>query len=171
VLIYPLQSVNSVSPIGLTQWWSIVLQSGLLRFYRRQCLHVNKLRCWCTSSRWAGIAQSVQLLATGWTVRGSISGGGEIFRPRPYRSWDPPSFIWNGYWVSFPGIKRPERGVDHLPPPSAEVKETVEPYLYSQSGPSCSVLGWNLPLPYPSSVTYNVLIQVIPIYFNPIITV
>ena len=30
---------------------------------------------------------------------------------------------------SFPGVKRPGRGVDHPPPPSAEVKERVELYL------------------------------------------
>jgi len=33
--------------------------------------------------------------------------------------------------VSFPGIKRPERGVDHPPSSSAEVKEKVELYVYS----------------------------------------
>ena len=31
---------------------------------------------------------------------------------------------------SLPGVKRPERGVDH-PPDLAEVKERVEVYLYS----------------------------------------
>jgi len=30
--------------------------------------------------KWAGIAQLVKGLATGWTVRGSNSGGAEIFR-------------------------------------------------------------------------------------------
>ena len=35
---------------------------------------------------------------------------------------------------SFPGVKRPGRGVDHPPPSSAEVKERVELYLYSPSG-------------------------------------
>jgi len=30
-----------------------------------------------------------------------------------------------GTW-SFPGVKRPGRGVNHLPPSSAEVKEGVE---------------------------------------------
>ena len=35
---------------------------------------------------------------------------------------------------SFPGVKRPERGVDHSPPSSAEVKERVELYLYSPIG-------------------------------------
>ena len=42
---------------------------------------------------------------------------------------------------SFPGVKRPRRGVDHLPPSNAGVKERVELYLYSPSGPSWPVLG------------------------------
>jgi hypothetical protein len=33
--------------------------------------------------------------------------------------------------ASFPGEKRPKRGVDHPPPSSAELKENVELYLYS----------------------------------------
>jgi len=43
--------------------------------------------------------------------------------------------------VSFPGVKRLGRGVDHLLPPSTEVKERVELYLYSTSGPSWPVIG------------------------------
>ena len=46
---------------------------------------------------------------------------------------------------SFPGVKRPGRGVDHPPPSGAEVKERVELYLYFSSGPSWPVLGWILP--------------------------
>ena len=42
---------------------------------------------------------------------------------------------------SLPGVKRPGRGVDHPPPSSAEVKETIELYLYSPYGPSWPVLG------------------------------
>ena len=49
---------------------------------------------------------------------------------------------------SFPGVKRPGRGVDHPPPYSAEIKERVELHLYSTSGPSCPVIGWTLPSPY-----------------------
>jgi hypothetical protein len=42
--------------------------------------------------------------------------------------------------ASFPGIKRPRSGVDHTPS-SAEVKERVQLYIYSPSGPSWSFLG------------------------------
>ena len=47
---------------------------------------------------------------------------------------------------SLKGVKRPGRGVDHPPTSSAEVKERVELYLYSSSGPSWSVLGGTLPV-------------------------
>jgi len=42
---------------------------------------------------------------------------------------------------SFPGLKRPGRGVDLSTLSSAEVKERVEIYLYSPSRHSWSVLG------------------------------
>jgi len=42
---------------------------------------------------------------------------------------------------SFPGVKRPGHGADYPLPSSAEVKEIVELYLYSPSGPSWPVLG------------------------------
>jgi hypothetical protein len=56
-----------------------------------------------------------------------------------------PSLLYNGYRVSFTGVKRPGRGVGHPPLSSAEVKERVELYLYSPSGPSWSVMGRTLP--------------------------
>jgi len=46
---------------------------------------------------------------------------------------------------SLPEVKRPGCGVDHPTPSSAEVKERVELYLNSPSGPSWPVLGWILP--------------------------
>jgi hypothetical protein len=78
------------------------------------------------------------------TVRGSKPNGGEIFCIRPDRLWGPPSPLYSGYGVSFPGVKQPGHGVDHPPPSSAEVKERVELYLYC--GPTWPVIGWNLPL-------------------------
>ena len=90
---------------------------------------------------WSGVAQSVQRLATGWAVRGSNPGGGEIFRTRPDRPWGPTSLLYNGYRV-FPGVKA--AGAWRWPPTptSAEVKERVELYLYSPSGSPWPVLGW-----------------------------
>jgi hypothetical protein len=42
---------------------------------------------------------------------------------------------------SFLGVKQPGRGVDHPPPSNSGVREGVELYLYSTSGPSWPVLG------------------------------
>ena len=54
-------------------------------------------------------------LATGWTVRGSNPGGGEIFRTCPDRPWGPASLLYNGYRF-FPGGKeRPGRDADPSP--------------------------------------------------------
>ena len=63
--------------------------------------------------QWAGISQSVQRLATEWTVRGSNPGGSENFRTRPDQSWGPTSLLYNGYRV-FPGGKA--AGAWGLPP-------------------------------------------------------
>ena len=68
-------------------------------------------------------------------------------RPRPDRPWGPPNSLYDGYRVSFQVTKRPGRGVNHPTPSSAEVKERVELYNYSPSGPSWPVLGRTLPLP------------------------
>jgi hypothetical protein len=47
--------------------------------------------------------------------------------------------------VSFLGEKWLVRGIDHPPPYSAEVKERVELYFYSTSGPLWPVTGQTLP--------------------------
>ena len=72
--------------------------------------------------------------------------GGEIFRTLLDLPWGPPSFLYNGYRVSFPGVKRPGHGVNHPPSSSAQFKERSQLYLCSLSVPTYSVLGW--PLPY-----------------------
>ena len=42
-------------------------------------------------------------VATSYGLDGSNPGGGEIFRTRPDRPWDPPSLLYNGYRVFLPG--------------------------------------------------------------------
>ena len=42
---------------------------------------------------------------TGWTVRRSNPGeGGEIVHTRPVQIWGPPSLLYHGYRVTFPGV-------------------------------------------------------------------
>ena len=67
------------------------------------------------------VAYSVQRLATGWMVRGSNAGVGDIFRTCPDRPWGPPSLLYNRYRI-FPGSKeRPGRDADPSPISSAVV--------------------------------------------------
>ena len=73
----------------------------------------------------AAIAQSVQLLATGWTVRGSNPGGVRFSAPVQTGPGTHSASCTMGTG-SFPGVERPGRGVDHPHTSSAEVKERVQ---------------------------------------------
>ena len=68
-------------------------------------------------------------------------GGGEILRSVQTDPGAHPASYTMGTG-SFPGVKRLGRGVDHPPLSSAEVKETVQLYLYPLSGSS-----WPVPRP------------------------
>jgi hypothetical protein len=76
---------------------------------------------------------------------GSNPVGDEIFRTHEDRHWGPTSLLSSGYRVSFPGAKRPGRGLGHPLPSSAEVKEKVELHHYYRSAASWPVLGWISP--------------------------
>jgi hypothetical protein len=69
------------------------------------------------------VAQSLQRLATGWTVRGSNPGGDEVFRTCPDRPWGPPNPLYNGYRVFPVGKERPGRDAYTSFPPIAAVKK------------------------------------------------
>ena len=115
----------------------------------------------------ADIAQSVQQPATGWTVRGSNPGGGEIFRTCPDQLWDPPSLPNNEYRV-FPRSKA--AGVWRWPPTpsSAEVKKRVKLYLYSPCGPPWSDVGGPSLLSFSGYFTWsNVCVLAESCYYGP----
>ena len=78
---------------------------------------------------------------------GIESGWGGRDFPHLFRPARPASYTMGT--GSFPGVKRPGRGFQHPTPSSAEVKERVELYLYSPSGPTWPVLRWTLPLLLP----------------------
>jgi len=79
--------------------------------------------------------------ATDCTVRGSNPGVGE-FISYPFQSGPgahPASHkMGTG---SFPEVKQPKRGVHHPPASNAEVKETVDVYLYFPFWPVWPILG------------------------------
>jgi len=51
--------------------------------------------------------------------------------------WSPPSLPFNGFRGSFPGVKRPERFVNHLLPSSAKVKNGWSNAFFPPNMPSC----------------------------------
>ena len=87
-------------------------------------------------TEWTGIATSYELDSPGIKYR----SGRDFSAPIRTSPGAYPASCTMGTG-SFPGVKRPWRGVDHPPQSSAEVKERVELYLYSPSGPSWPVLG------------------------------
>ena len=89
----------------------------------------------------------------GWTVWGSNPGEGEIIRTCPYRPWGLPNLLYNGYRV-FPRGKAAGAWCWPPTPSRVDVKENVELYICSPSGPSRPVLGRALPLPLLYMHTY-----------------
>ena len=103
--------------------------------------------CSLSSTRlsWVGREGAVDILTgCGLDCLGIESRfGARYSAPAQTGPWDHPASYTMGTG-SFPGVKRPGRGVDHPPRPSAEVKERVKLYVYSTSWPSWPVLGWTL---------------------------
>jgi len=97
---------------------------------------------------WRAGCQSIQWLATGWTIQGSNTGEGEIFRA-PCRP-APRLTLYNGCQV-FTGGKAQSMALT-IHSPSAEVKERVELYLYPPhpSAHPWHVIRGNLPLILPT---------------------
>ena len=101
----------------------------------------------CVRMLWlcVAVAQSVLRCTMGLTVWGSNAGGGaRISAPVQKCRGSHPASCKMGTGP-LAGVKRTGHGVDHPPPSSAEVKETVELYLYSASESSWTVPGWPLP--------------------------
>ena len=114
-----------------------ILRAVLCTFRIRSLLTPRAIRIWHTISHsvqitintytayseWAEITQSVKRLSKGWEVLGSNPGRCEILRTRPDRPWGSASLLHNPYRISFTGVKRPRRGVDHPPHPAPRLEE------------------------------------------------
>jgi hypothetical protein len=66
---------------------------------------------------------SVERLARVERSGDRITVEGEIFRTRPDQPWGPYSLLYNGYRVSFQGVKRSGRDVDHPPHLESRLKK------------------------------------------------
>jgi hypothetical protein len=100
------------------------------------------------NERLTGIAQSVQRLAIGWTVRGSNPGGARFSATVQTGPWAHPA----SFTMGTGSLSRGQSGRGWRWPPtisSAEVKERVQLYLYPRSGYSWPVLRWTLSLALP----------------------
>ena len=90
---------------------------------------------------WLG-RNSVGGIATGYGLDGPGIES-QWMRDFPHPSWlavGPLAPLYSGYRVFFRRVERPGRGVDFPHQFSAEVKERVELYHYSYSGPSWPIL-------------------------------
>ena len=102
------------------------------RSFRR----IVRASCLANGHNWIGIA-------TGYRLKGpGIEHRGKSFLNHPDQPWGPPRLLYNGYRLSFSGVKWRGRGVDNTPLSSAEVKERVELYDCFPSGPSWLMVGW-----------------------------
>ena len=95
-------------------------------------------------------------IATCYGLEGSgiESRRGRDFPTRPDRPWGSPNLLHNGYWVSFPAVKRLWCGIEHPYQSSDDVKERVQLYFCSPSGLSWPLQGLTLtfwPLPTNSA--------------------
>jgi hypothetical protein len=88
----------------------------------------------------------------GIATRHGLNGPVIDYRCGQVRPWGHPASYITGIG-SFPGVKRPGRGVDHSRSSSADVEEKVKLYLYSPSGPSWPVLVRTFYLVSPSSLS------------------
>jgi hypothetical protein len=136
--------------------WDVTLYSNTQRYIHSLWAFLDNWTLWrgrCVSvylgeyDIWRGSQDSVVGIATHYGLDGlgiESQWGARFTAPVQTGPWAYPASYTMGTF--FPGVNRLGRGVDHPPPSSAEVKERVELYLYSPSGPLWPVKGRTLRL-------------------------
>ena len=109
-ILWKLYNTEEYDTIDVQYTYCFYIFHYVFHLYNYIFCYYNTL---CCNS--AGIAQSVERLATAWKVLRSNPVGARfsaaVQTGRP-----------SGYRVSFPGVRRPGRGLNHPTPSSAEVK-------------------------------------------------
>jgi hypothetical protein len=141
-----------------TRVWTMDLFVLLLKYFESLSSRIdsdiyskhrgNHCRFRLTASKTVSrIAQSAWWLATGWTVRGSNTGGDEIFRTCPDWPRRPPSVLYNAYQVFHPGIESGwSMSLTSHPflVPRSKRRSSARPLLSQRAFVTCKK-GWNLP--------------------------
>jgi len=70
--------------------------------------------------------------------------------------WGPPSLLFNGYWGSLPGVRRPGRQVNHWPSFNAKVKNKWG-YTHTSLYPFMTWTGTTLPVSLPLDFPHTVV--------------
>jgi hypothetical protein len=84
-------------------------------------MNTNEIVCVCNSVQrkgewsYSSTLSQRKALPEKLTVAELLSQFPVFYSTHPDQPWGPPSLLYSGYWVSFPGVKRPGRGVDHSP--------------------------------------------------------
>jgi hypothetical protein len=104
----------------------------LTSHWRVQLVSFRRVRIYTTTLQDVG-HDSILGIATRYGLKGSGNRAGGGLDSSPVKTGLRGSFdhLYHGYRFSFPGKKRPESDEEHLSPCSTEIKELVEPYLYS----------------------------------------
>jgi hypothetical protein len=125
--------------------WTLLVWDGARSFPTQQnCNSDARRQCAGWGERYTKLLSACELLWSG----DRIPVGGKIFCTCPDQPWGPPSLLYNGYQVSFPGVKQPGRAIVHPPPSRAEAEGRAELYICSLCGPSWPVLWRTLPFTY-----------------------
>jgi hypothetical protein len=111
------KSINSIKvnyynsttlPTRLWHWQLRTISGSIYENYLGWNLKQQRKALWIVVGRVSSVGT-----ATGYRLDYQViesrrgGGGGEIFRTRPDRPWDPPSLLYDEYRVFFPGVKRP----------------------------------------------------------------
>lgn len=128
-------------------------------------LQMSRLFRTSFSTGMAGIPQSLQRLAQGWTIRGSNHGGSKKFsfmHTLPDRPWTPTRLLYNAYRGSFLWVNHLSCG-DDLTSTWRPGYATAELYLYSPSLPfKVTCTGQSSTSPY----TYENVNNQLELYFK-----
>ena len=106
--------------------WNSVLPTVILHFAKCNNVCFIQIPCYFWGILYFVSARNSSV---GIETRYGLNGPGiesrwsEIFRTRPDLHYVPPSLLYNGYRVSFPGVKRPERDVNLHSPLAPRLKK------------------------------------------------